>query len=205
MGQEELQHHPRVNGLHCMGQLRRTTLFLSAALALVLVATPALAGKKSATKSRTTTSRRSTTTLAPADRPKTFCEAWAAVRDVRNSGLTGAASIRLQSERYNRLVPLAPAEIRPSAAIMAEYFAATLAMADKPLSNAKETARLEALIPKIGDALTTVTRHAVRTCPRSVVLATTTIVESPVESSGASRPNATTTTVGSTASTAKKK
>lgn len=188
-----------------MGQLRRTTLFLSAALALVLVATPALAGKKSATKSRTTTSRRSTTTLAPADRPKTFCEAWAAVRDVRNSGLTGAASIRLQSERYNRLVPLAPAEIRPSAAIMAEYFAATLAMADKPLSNAKETARLEALIPKIGDALTTVTRHAVRTCPRSVVLATTTIVESPVESSGASRPNATTTTVGSTASTAKKK
>ena len=187
-----------------MGPLRRTALLLSAALALVLVAAPTLAAKKSASKSRTT-ARKPTTTLAAADRPKTFCEAWAAVRDVRNSGLTGAASIRLQSERYNRLVPLTPAEIRPSAAIMAEYFAATLAMADKPLSNAKETARLEAVIPKIGDALTIVTRHAVRTCPRSVILATTTIAGSSVGSPLTSLPNDTTTSVRSTASTAKKK
>ncbi len=181
MGKEKLRHHPRVDGRRPRPLLRRTALFLSAALALLVLPTPASAAKKPATKSRKTSTRGPSTTVALADRPKTFCEAWAAVRDVRNSGLTGAASIRLQSERYLRLVPLAPAEIRPSAAIMAEYFAATLAMADKPLSNAKETARLEAVIPKIGDALTTVTRHAVRTCPRSVVLATTTIVELPTD------------------------
>ena len=122
------------------------------------------------------TIKQPTTTLAAADRPKTFCDAWAAVRDVRNTGLTGAASLRLQAERYKRLVPLAPADIRPSAAIMAEYFAATLALADAPLANAKQATRLEAVIPKIGDALVTVTRHAVRTCPRSLVLATTTTV-----------------------------
>ena len=57
---------------------------------------------------------------------------------------------------------------------MADYFTTTLAMADKPLNNAKQTAALEALIPKIGDAPTAVTRHAVKTCPRSVVLPTTT-------------------------------
>ena len=121
-----------------------------------------------------------TSTLAP---PKTFCDAWASVRDVRASGLTGVAAIRLQSERYQRLVPLAPAEIRPAAAIMAEYFAATLAMADKPLSNAKQAARLEKVIPKIGDALTTVTRHAVRTCPRSLIRPTTTVAPSTVVAS----------------------
>lgn len=197
MGKEKLRHRPRVNSRRPPPQLGRTALFLSAALVFLIVRTPASAAKKPATKSGKTSTRGPSTTLAPADQPKTFCEAWAAVRDVRNSGLTGAASIRLQSERYHRLVPLAPAEIRPSAAIMAEYFAATLAMADKPLSNAKETARLEAVIPKIGDALTTVTRHAVRTCPRSLVLATTTIVEVP--------PDAPTTTVRVTPPTTTKK
>ena len=120
--------------------------------------------------------KRPTTTVSAVDRPKTFCAAWAAVRDVRNTGLTGAASLRLQAQRYQRLVPLAPPDIRPSAAVMAEYFAATLAMADSPLANTKQAKRLEAVIPKIGDALVTVTRHAVRTCPRSLVLATTTTV-----------------------------
>ena len=57
---------------------------------------------------------------------------------------------------------------------MADYFATTLAMADKPLNNAKQSVALEALIPKIGDALTAVTRHAVRTCPRSLLRAPTT-------------------------------
>lgn len=120
--------------------------------------------------------KRPTTTVSAIDRPKNFCAAWAAVRDVRNTGLTGAASLRLQAQRYQRLVPLAPPDIRPSAAVMAEYFAATLAMADSPLANTKQAKRLEAVIPKIGDALVTVTRHAVRTCPRSLVLATTTTV-----------------------------
>ncbi len=131
---------------------------------------------KAATKKALPTPAPSST-VAP---PKTFCDAWASVRDVRASGLTGAAAIRLQAERYQRLVPLAPSEIRPAAAIMAEYFAATLAMADKPLSNAKQAARLEAIIPKIGDALTTVTRHAVRTCPRSLIRPTTTTTPSTV-------------------------
>jgi hypothetical protein len=75
--------------------------------------------------------------------------------------------------------------------VMADYFTTTLAMADKPLNNAKQSAALEALIPKIGDALTAVTRHAVRTCPRSLVRAPTTTSASPSTTS--------TTAVASTA------
>ncbi len=113
-----------------------------------------------------------TKTTEPA--AKTFCEGWAKVRAVRSTGLTGIAVLRLQAERYRALVELAPKDLRPQVKVMADYFTTTLAMADQPLNNAKQSAALEALIPKIGDALTAVTRHAVRTCPRSVVLPTTT-------------------------------
>lgn len=114
-----------------------------------------------------------TTTTEPA--AKTFCEGWAQVRAVRSTGLTGIAVLRLQAERYRALVGLAPKDLRPQVAVMADYFTTTLAMADKPLNNAAQSAALEALIPKIGDALTAVTRHAVKTCPRSLLLSTTTI------------------------------
>lgn len=114
------------------------------------------------------------TTTSPAPAPKTFCDGWASVREVRNTGLTGITAMRMQSERYAVLVTLAPKEIRPEVEVMADYFATTLGIADKPINNQKQTDHLEVLIPKIGDALTAVTRYAVRTCPRSLVLSTTT-------------------------------
>ncbi len=104
---------------------------------------------------------------------------------MRSTGLTGIAVLRLQAERYRALVDLAPKDLRPQVKVMADYFSTTLAMADKPLNNAKQSAALEALIPKIGDALTAVTRHAVKTCPRSVVLPTTTFSAAVVTSTAA--------------------
>ncbi len=127
---------------------------------------------KTATKTPKTPKVATITTEPPAT---TFCEGWSQVRAVRSTGLTGIAVLRLQAERYRALIELAPKDLRPQVKVMADYFTTTLAMADKPLNNAKQSAALEALIPKIGDALTAVTRHAVRTCPRSLVLSTTTI------------------------------
>ena len=176
------------------------SLFVSSALALVGGPTPQA---HAAAKSSKPTKPPKPTTSAPAAdvAPKTFCEAWASVRDVRASGLTGVAVIRLQAARYKVLVELSPKDVRPATEVMAEYFAATLALADKPLSNEKQAARLEAVIPKIGDALTTVTRHAVRTCPRSLIRPATTLSENPgatttvvVAPSGASSPLTTTPT-----------
>ena len=118
-----------------------------------------------------TTATTSTSTEPPA---KTFCDGWAQVRAVRSTGLSGIAVLRLQAERYRALVGLSPKDLQPEVKVMADYFATTLAMADKPLNNAKQSVALEALIPKIGDALTAVTRHAVRTCPRSLLRAPTT-------------------------------
>lgn len=128
---------------------------------------------KTATKTPTKTPNAAANTTEPP--ATTFCEGWSQVRAVRSTGLTGIAVLRLQAERYRALIELAPKDLRPQVKVMADYFTTTLAMADKPLNNAKQSAALEALIPKIGDALTAVTRHAVRTCPRSLVLSTTTI------------------------------
>lgn len=147
-----------------------TVLTLAGASSLVGFNAPlSAAGAKKTPKP----ARAATTTTEPAAR--TFCEGWSQVRAVRSSGLTGIAVLRLQAERYRALIGLAPKDLRPQVKVMADYFTTTLAMADKPLNNAKQSAALEALIPKIGDALTAVTRHAVRTCPRSLVLPTTTI------------------------------
>lgn len=132
----------------------------------LIVARPGVAVRKTTAKKASAP----TTTVVDAAAPKSFCEAWANVRNVRTSGLTGISALRLQSERYQVLVALSPAPVKADVAVMADYFATTLALADKPLNNAKLALRLEALIPKIGDALTAVTRHAVRTCPRSLVL-----------------------------------
>lgn len=162
MGKEELRHQPRriaVRAGWC------------AVLAVVgaSVATPIGAATKKAKVPVTATS------TEPA--AKTFCEGWAQVRAVRSTGLTGTAVLRLQAERYRVLVGLAPKDLQPQVKVMADYFTTTLAMADKPLNNAKQSAALEALIPKIGDALTAVTRHAVRTCPRSLVRTPTTTID----------------------------
>jgi hypothetical protein len=186
VGQEELRHRPRrlsavtaepgspartVVGASLRPGFFRvvTVLVIAAASTLVVLAAPLTAD--GATK--TTKAPKATTTTEPAAR--TFCEGWSRVRAVRSTGLTGIAVLRVQAERYRALVDLAPKDLRPQVKVMAEYFTTTLAMADKPLNNAKQSAALEALIPKIGDALTAVTRHAVKTCPRSVVLPTTTI------------------------------
>ena len=156
-----------------------TALTVGAASCLLPLAAPLTAdGAK-----KTTKAPKATTTTEPA--AKTFCEGWAQVRAVRSTGLTGIAVLRLQAERYRALVELAPKDLRPQVKVMADYFTTTLAMADKPLNNAKQSAALEALIPKIGDALTAVTRHAVRTCPRSVVLPTTTFSPDVVSSTAA--------------------
>ena len=197
MGQEELRHRPRrlrkavdkpelrtrpiVGTCPRPGFLRVVTvLMLAGASGLLGIGGPrSAAGVAKTTKTTkptraTTTNRatRATTTTEPPAR--TFCEGWSQVRAVRSTGLTGIAVLRLQAERYRALVELAPKDLRPQVKVMADYFTTTLAMADKPLNNAKQSAALEALIPKIGDALTAVTRHAVKTCPRSVVLPTTT-------------------------------
>ncbi len=146
-------------------RLRRGTV-VAAVVAGLILPTPAFAARMTTPKKRPSP----TTTVVDEAAPKSFCEAWANVRNVRTSGLTGISALRLQSERYQVLVGLSPSSVKPDVAVMADYFATTLALADKPLNNAKLAARLEALIPKIGDALTAVTRHAVRTCPRSLVL-----------------------------------
>ena len=186
MGQEELRHRPqrlsRVTGQPgprtrpTVGTCVRpgfsrvlTALTVGAASCLLPLAAPLTAD--GATK---TTKAPKATTTSPEPTAKTFCEGWARVRAVRSTGLTGIAVLRLQAERYRALVELAPKDLRAQVKVMADYFTTTLAMADKPLNNAKQSAALEALIPKIGDALTAVTRHAVKTCPRSLVLPTTT-------------------------------
>lgn len=155
MGEKELRDRPR--------RLSRLTL---AGLAL-LTSTAALSVPAHAVKKTVPP----TTTEPPA---ATFCDGWAQVRSVRTSGRTGVAALRLQAERYRALIGVSPKDIRPQVTVMADYFTTTLAIADKPLNNDKLTAALEALIPKIGDALTAVTRHAVRTCPRSLLQPTTT-------------------------------
>ncbi len=182
MGQEELRHQPRrlsrvsaeleshacpISGTCVRPGFFgvRMVLFAGACSLLGLGAPLSAAGATKTTKA--------TATTEPA--AKTFCEGWSQVRAVRSTGLTGIAVLRLQAERYRALVDLAPKDLRPQVKVMADYFTTTLAMADKPLNNAKQSAALEALIPKIGDALTAVTRHAVRTCPRSVVLPKTSI------------------------------
>jgi hypothetical protein len=178
MGEKELRHQPR-----------RVAAFLAATLVLVVVGSePSVAASK---KKRPTTS--ASTTVPDEATPKTFCDGWASVRNVRTSGLTGISALRLQAERYQVLVGLSPSTIKADVVLMAEYFSTTLAMADKPLSNAKQAAKLEALIPKIGDALTAVTRHAVRTCPRSLVLPPSTTAP-PVPSVSTSVPAAPPTT-----------
>lgn len=146
-----------------------TVLMLAGASSLVGFGAPLTAAGATKTPKG---ARVVTTTSESAAR--TFCEGWSQVRAVRSSGLTGIAVLRLQAERYRLLIGLAPKDLRPQVKVMADYFTTTLAMADKPLNNAKQSAALEALIPKIGDALTAVTRHAVRTCPRSLVLPSTT-------------------------------
>ena len=184
MGQEKLRNRPqrlswvsakpeshaRPNAGTCLplGFFRVLALFM-----LGIVGTFALFGAALPVAAATKKLKAATTTTEPA--AKTFCEGWSQVRAVRSTGLTGIAVLRLQAERYRALVELAPKDLRPQVKVMADYFMATLAIADKPLNNAKQSAALEALIPKIGDALTAVTRHAVRSCPRSLVLSTTTI------------------------------
>jgi hypothetical protein len=156
MGEEELRHQPR-----------RIAAFLAATLAMVAIGyEPSVA----ASKPKRAANAASTTVAPDEATPKTFCDGWANVRNVRASGLTGISALRLQAERYQVLVGLSPSSIKADVVVMSEYFSTTLAMADKPLNNTKQAAKLETLIPKIGDALTAVTRHAVRTCPRSVVL-----------------------------------
>ncbi len=152
-------------------------------------------GAEAASKRASPSKRVSTTTAAPDDvTPKTFCDGWASVRNVRSSGLTGIRALRVQAERYQALIGLSPASVKADVVVMAEYFSTTLAMADKPLNNAKQAAKLEALIPKIGDALTAVTRHAVRTCPRSVVLPASTTSTS-IDASTTPGANKATTTI----------
>ena len=200
MGQEELRHRPRrlskavdtpeLRTRPIFGTCPRpgflrvlTVLMLVGASGQIGIGGPrSAAGVTKTTKTtkttkptRATTTNRATRVTTTTEPPaRTFCEGWSQVRAVRSTGLTGIAVLRLQAERYRALVELAPKDLRPQVKVMADYFTTTLAMADKPLNNAKQTAALEALIPKIGDALTAVTRHAVKTCPRSVVLPTTT-------------------------------
>ena len=197
MGQEELRHRPRrlskavdtpeLRTRPIFGTCPRpgflrvlTVLMLVGASGQIGIGGPrSAAGVTKTTKTtkptRATTTNRATRVTTTTEPPaRTFCEGWSQVRAVRSTGLTGIAVLRLQAERYRALVELAPKDLRPQVKVMADYFTTTLAMADKPHNNAKQTAALEALIPKIGDALTAVTRHAVKTCPRSVVLPTTT-------------------------------
>ena len=200
MGEEELRHRPRrlsavsgEPGPHArtiVGACLRpgffrvlTALTVGAAICLSPLAAPLTADGAT----RTTKAPKATTTAEPP--AKSFCEGWSRVRAVRSTGLTGTAVLRLQAERYRALVDLAPKDLRTQFKVMADYFTTTLAMADKPLNNAKQSAALEALIPKIGDALTAVTRHAVRTCPRSVVLPT--ITSSPDVASTTAAPTTT--------------
>ena len=189
MGQEELRHRPRrLSRAVGEPELRTRPIFgtclrpgfLRVLIVLMLAGASGLLGldgpfsAAGATKTTkpTRAPKAATTTEPPA---RTFCEGWSQVRAVRSTGLTGIAVLRLQAERYRALVELAPKDLRPEVKVMADYFTTTVAIADKPLNNAKQTAALEALIPKIGDAITAVTRHAVRTCPRSVVMPVTTI------------------------------
>jgi hypothetical protein len=141
-------------------------------LVMALLGVPANA-KKAKFKAKPKVQATSTTSLTNVDSATSFCDAWAAVRDIRSSGLTGIRAIRLQADRYKILVAVSPPDVKPQAQIMADYFATTLEIADKPVGSEKAAARLEKLIPSIGDAIAAVTRQAVRTCPRSLVVPST--------------------------------